>query len=80
MDKLSEAQVVSLFAGVRGYLDKIATKDIPRFEQLWLEFVKGSKPQILEKIKADAQITPETDAMMKAAMEESSWLPMKRTG
>jgi len=66
----TEEEVVSLFAGVRGYLDKIATKEIPRFEGLWLEFVKGSKPQILEKIKAEAQITPETDAMMKAAMEE----------
>jgi proton translocating ATP synthase F1 alpha subunit len=66
----TEEEVVSLFAGVRGYLDKIATKEIPRFEALWLEFVKGSKPQILETIKKDAQITPETDAMMKAAMEE----------
>jgi len=66
----TEEEVVSLFAGVRGYLDKIATKEIPRFEQLWLEYVRGSKPEILAKIKADAQITPETDAMMKAAMEE----------
>jgi proton translocating ATP synthase F1 alpha subunit len=66
----TEEEVVSLFAGVRGYLDKIATKEIPRFEQLWLEYVKGSKPELLAKIKADAQITPETDAMMKAAMEE----------
>ena len=52
MDKLSEAQVVSLFAGVRGYLDKIATKDIPRFEQLWLEYIRGSKPEILAKVRA----------------------------
>merc|ERR1719199_1399207 len=66
----TEEEVVSLFAGVRGYLDKIATKEIPRFEALWLEYVKGSKPEILAKIKTDAQITPETDAMMKAAMEE----------
>jgi len=66
----TEEEVVSLFAGVRGYLDKIATKEIPRFEGLWLEYVKGSKPEILAKIKAEAQITPETDAMMKAAMDE----------
>jgi len=66
----TEEEVVSLFAGVRGYLDKIATKEIPRFEQLWLEYVRGSKPEILAKIKADAQITPETDTMMKAAMDE----------
>jgi proton translocating ATP synthase F1 alpha subunit len=66
----TEEEVVSLFAGVRGYLDKIATKEIPRFEQLWLEYVRGSKPEILATIKKDAQITPETDTMMKAAMDE----------
>ena len=66
----TEEEVVSLFAGVRGYLDKIATKEIPRFEQLWLEYVRGSKPEILATIKKEAQITPETDTMMKAAMDE----------
>merc|ERR1711937_545621 len=49
----TEEEVVSVFAGVRGYLDKIATKEIPRFEQLWLEFVKGNKPTILEKVRTD---------------------------
>jgi proton translocating ATP synthase F1 alpha subunit len=66
----TEQEVVSIYAGVRGYLDKIATKEIPRFEQLWLEYVRGSKPEILATIKKDAQITPETDTMMKAAMDE----------
>ena len=47
---LGAKEVVSLFAGVRGYLDKIATKEIPRFEGLWLEYVKGSKPEILAKV------------------------------
>merc|ERR1712205_142652 len=32
---LTELLKQKLFAGVRGYLDKIDTKEIPRFEQLW---------------------------------------------
>merc|ERR1711990_1211420 len=39
----TEEEVVSLFAGVRGYLDKIATKEIPRFEQLWHRVHQGQQ-------------------------------------
>merc|ERR1711861_64908 len=36
-------QVCVLFAGVRGYLDKVATKEIPRFEQLWLDHMRSTR-------------------------------------
>merc|ERR1711977_567218 len=42
--------IVSLWAGTRGYLDKVATKEILRFEALWLEHMKNTKADILEKI------------------------------
>merc|ERR1711935_1050819 len=66
----TETMVVVLFAGVRGYLDKIDTKEIPRFEQLWLDFVVNNKSDILAAIKKEAKITDDTDAKMKAAMDE----------
>jgi F-type H+-transporting ATPase subunit alpha len=66
----TETMVVVLFAGVRGYLDKIDTKEIPRFEQLWLDFVVNNKSDILTAIKKESKITDDTDAKMKAAMEE----------
>merc|ERR1712096_505931 len=37
-----EQQVVVLFAGVRGYLDKLDTKKIAEFEAKWREFVTSS--------------------------------------
>merc|ERR1711903_32544 len=45
--------IVSLWAGTRGYLDKVATKEILRFEALWLEHMKNTKADILEKIMVE---------------------------
>merc|ERR1711908_33882 len=42
--------IVSLWAGTRGYLDKVATKEILRFEQLWLAHVKSTRAEILAEI------------------------------
>merc|ERR1712063_212625 len=42
--------IVSLWAGTRGYLDKVATKEILRFEALWLDYVKSTKSDILNTI------------------------------
>merc|ERR1712094_156501 len=42
--------VVSIWSGTRGFLDKVAQKEILRFESLWLDFIRGSKPEILTGI------------------------------
>ena len=42
--------VVSIWSGTRGFLDKIAQKEILRFEALWLDFIRTSKPEILTGI------------------------------
>merc|ERR1739841_148503 len=39
--------IVSLWAGTRGYLDKVAVKEILRFEALWLEHLKGTRASTL---------------------------------
>jgi len=62
--------VVSIWSGTRGFLDKIAQKEILRFEALWLEFIRSSKPEILTEIQTKKQVTPEGEATLRAAMEE----------
>lgn len=37
----AEEQVCVLYAGVKGYLDKIQTADIGRFEKLYLDFIRS---------------------------------------
>jgi len=62
--------VVSIWSGTRGFLDKISQKEILRFEALWLEFIRSSKPEILTEIQTTKQVTPEGEANLRAAMEE----------
>merc|ERR1719163_1932894 len=64
--------VVSVWAGTRGFLDKIAQKEILRFESLWLDFVRNSKPEILEEIRSSKQVSEKTEANLRAAIEEFS--------
>jgi len=62
--------IMSLWAGTRGYLDKVATKEILRFEAAWLEHVQSTKPEIHTEISKTKQITPEIEASIKSAMDE----------
>ena len=52
-----EEQVVVLFAGVNGYLDKIALTDIGRFESGLLDALRGSGKEILDNIRAENKIS-----------------------
>jgi F-type H+-transporting ATPase subunit alpha len=46
-----EDQVVSIFAGTRGYLDDIPVADVRRFEAGLLEFVRSRRPEIGDEIR-----------------------------
>lgn len=46
----AEEQVCVIYAGVRGYLDKLITSDIPVFEQKFLQHLRTNFPKLLEGI------------------------------
>ena len=56
-----EEQVVSIFAGVRGYLDEIAVNDVTRFEQGLLSEVRASGASILASIRDKQELSDDTD-------------------
>ena len=56
-----EEQVVSIFAGVRGYLDEIAVNDVTRFEQGLLSEVRASGASILASIRDEQELSDDTD-------------------
>merc|ERR1712186_75393 len=62
--------IVSIWSATRGYLDKVATKEILRFEALWLEHVKSTRASVLSDIATQKQITPEIEGGLKSGMEE----------
>merc|ERR1712100_404695 len=60
----TEEQVVVIFAGVRGYLDRVDVSSVRAFEDAWLGFIKGSHGGILDTLKADAEISSATEAKL----------------
>jgi F-type H+-transporting ATPase subunit alpha len=64
-----EEQVVSVYAGTRGYLDTIAVGDIGRFESELLARVKSSNPGLLEGIRTKKDLTAELEAELKSVLE-----------
>jgi F-type H+-transporting ATPase subunit alpha len=64
-----EEQVVSIFAGVRGYLDKIDVSNVTRFEQGLLSEVKSNGAKILTKIRDEQALSDDTDKELTAFVE-----------
>ncbi len=64
-----EEQVVSIFAGVRGYLDRIAIAEIGRFERQLLSEIKSKAPGILEAIRTEKALSDDTQAKLKEFMD-----------
>jgi F-type H+-transporting ATPase subunit alpha len=65
----TEEEVISIYTGVKGYLDKLAVADIGRFEQGLLSNIKTAHPEIIKAIVADKALKPETEEKLKAAIE-----------
>ncbi len=65
-----EEQVVAIFAGVRGYLDKVAIGDITRFEKQMLSEVKSRAPDILAEIRDKRELTAGVEDKLKKFLED----------
>jgi len=68
--RMTSEIIVSLWAGTNGFLDKIATKEILRFEALWLDHLKSTRATTLEEIMVKKQMTDEITTGFKTAMDE----------
>jgi len=64
-----EEQVVSIYAGTRGYLDKVAVSDIGRFESELLARMHSAHQSILDSIKSTKALSKELEAELKSAIE-----------
>jgi F-type H+-transporting ATPase subunit alpha len=64
-----EEQVVSIFAGTRGYLDTIEVRDVVRFERELLNAIRTKYPDILDAIRTDRELKKETEAKLADALE-----------
>ena len=66
----AEDQVVSVFSGVRGFLDKLMTSEIPKFEAKFLETIKSKHGHILASTKKEGSLSPTHEKELYAILEE----------
>jgi len=64
-----EEQVVSVYAGTRGYLDNVAIGDIQRFERELLARLHSAHASLLDGIRTQKALSKELEAELKAAIE-----------
>merc|ERR1712159_90471 len=60
--------VVSLFAGVKGYLDKIVLKEVQPFEKKWIAYVHSGHKGLIQDIEKTGAISDATMDGLHAAM------------
>ena len=63
-------QVCVIFAGTEGLLDDIPMPDVPRFEQEMLDYLRDSHPDLVEGIRASADLDDDAEAALRAAIED----------
>jgi F-type H+-transporting ATPase subunit alpha len=62
--------VVAIFAGTRGYLDRIDTSKVGEFERRLVSEMKSRAPDILEAIRTDREIKKETETKLVAFLND----------
>ena len=65
-----EEQVVSIFSGVRGYLDRIDLNDVNRFEREFLSDIRANHEALLEEIRTSQEMSADSDKALTAILDD----------
>ena len=63
-------QVVSIYAGVRGYLDKVAVGDVVKFEAEVLNEIRTKHSALLDAIANEKELSKENDDKLKSILDD----------
>lgn len=65
-----EKQVISLYAGSKGYIDDLPVQDVTRFESELLKYVDNSAPEIGADIIKNKKITDANEEALKKVLDD----------
>jgi len=65
-----EEQVVVIYAGTKGYLDKLAVRDVGRFESAMLAAMRERAPDILSSIRTEKALSDALTAKLKSFLDD----------
>jgi F-type H+-transporting ATPase subunit alpha len=63
-------QVIAVFSGVRGFLDKVELNEIKDLEKQIYENVKSSNPEIIDSINNTGKLDEETEKELTSVIEQ----------
>ena len=63
-------QVISVFCGVKGYLDDIELKEIANFENKIIEKCKSEKPEIIDSILSSGKLEEDSEQKLVEAIKQ----------
>jgi F-type H+-transporting ATPase subunit alpha len=64
-----EEQVIAIFAGTRGYLDRLPLNKVGEFESRLLGELKSTAPDIVTAIRNDREIKKDTETKLVAFLD-----------
>ncbi len=62
-------QVMIIFAGTKGYLDKVPRNQVAAWEAQFLRFMKERKSDVRDTLVRSRKLSPEVESQLKAAIE-----------
>jgi F-type H+-transporting ATPase subunit alpha len=67
----NEEQVCVIYAGVKGYLDRLPVKDVGRFERGLIAHLRGAASHVLKELREkDNKVAGDLEARIKGAVED----------
>jgi F-type H+/Na+-transporting ATPase subunit alpha len=63
-------QVLVIYAGTRGHLDKIPTKDVAAWEKTFLEFMLNQKPKVREELATKKDLSEDLVKKIESSIAE----------
>ena len=63
-------QVISVFTGVKGFLDDVELTKIKKFENDIIEKIKSKKPEIIDAIQSSGKLEENIEKLLVQAIEE----------
>jgi F-type H+-transporting ATPase subunit alpha len=63
-------QVAVVYAGVKGLIDEVPVESVVQFCRELREYLKTNKPEFINKIQTEKQLSEDAEAMLKAAINE----------
>jgi len=62
-------QIITIFAGVKGYLDKLVVKEVGKFEAKYIPYMIQNHADIIAAIEKDRELKPDTEKKLRAAID-----------